>query len=674
MKRIFSLSILFLVFLSAIALATSVDIKAEKYSEVQGYWISLTADKIELYTMDNILIDSCTSCRLLTKELPSAEYKAVVISSGYKMENNPETFKTFSFIDDMLIEIHMLVGEEPVPVEINITSPIEKNYNSSETVQLTYNVLQGTPDKIWYSLNGGDNTTISGSVSLSGLIDGENIIKLFANNSIGEETNNSVTFNYVLPIMINLTSPETKIYSTITINYTISQGTPDQIWFDLDGKNYSSISSDDISNDTHKLIIYANNSLGEIASDYVYFIKGSDTFSSDISVFRNFGDKRAITADKISVYIGEVVNGLEIFSFDLRQTVNLDLQKASYIIKVEKAGYETDISNMRIFGLGDQNHEVYLDSIFEINIDMNSPEEKTYDTTNIKLEYNTSLEPDAVWYSINNGENISIPSEKEGSIDLIFAEGAHNITIYANNSLNEANDFVNFTIDLPDNPQPPSGGSPSSSGGPGYDSKSLDIILDEQVSLERGTINTLKILINNTRNIDINAITLKIDKLPSKWNMTFEPTKLDLVKNKQGYFNVKIDIPQNETGNHTVWIEVKSGLKRTRQKAVFTVIPKSESNNTNLTLENQTIVNTETNQTGSSGNATGLISTFSGINPLYAVGIVLILVIIATIVYIYFKDIEEVQKYIAPVKKQVKAVHAVAKKTASIPNYKSKFR
>lgn len=70
-----------------------------------------------------------------------------------------------------------------------------------------------------------------------------------------------------------------------------------------------------------------------------------------------------------------------------------------------------------------------------------SPENGTYLTTNILLNYSVSGE-DAIWYSLDGGSNITLVS----SVNLNVGEGAHSLSLYANNSYGVSSKTTVFTV------------------------------------------------------------------------------------------------------------------------------------------------------------------------------------------------------------------------------------
>lgn len=84
------------------------------------------------------------------------------------------------------------------------------------------------------------------------------------------------------------------------------------------------------------------------------------------------------------------------------------------------------------------------------------PKNITYTASEILLNYTIQeVLLDSVWYSLNNGANISIP----GPVFLSLQAGEYILTLYANDTLGRINSSkVRFTIVNPENPSNSGGG------------------------------------------------------------------------------------------------------------------------------------------------------------------------------------------------------------------------
>ena len=100
-------------------------------------------------------------------------------------------------------EIRTFTMDDTNPV-VDITTPIDETYYS-KSINLTIDASDTNLDTIWYSLNGGANTTYTESVLISAQ-EHSNTLDVWANDSVGLIGFDSVTFN-VQTINVTLNSP-----------------------------------------------------------------------------------------------------------------------------------------------------------------------------------------------------------------------------------------------------------------------------------------------------------------------------------------------------------------------------------------------------------------------------------------------------------------------------------
>ncbi|MBI5332023.1 MAG: S8 family serine peptidase [Candidatus Aenigmarchaeota archaeon] len=156
---------------------------------------------------------------------------------------------------------------------ISITSPENRTY-SVESIPL--NVFANKAiDRWWYSLNNGQavmfapNTTIAAE-------QGSNQLIVYANDSHGSVANSSVSFyvDSIAPV-ITIHSPETVSYNTTRILLNVSANEQVDKWRYLLNNNSGIVFVPgvllDIVNITNHLIVYANDTLGNIGQADIWF-------------------------------------------------------------------------------------------------------------------------------------------------------------------------------------------------------------------------------------------------------------------------------------------------------------------------------------------------------------------------------------------------------------------
>ncbi len=82
--------------------------------------------------------------------------------------------------------------------KIYISSPLNKTYNYNNLIELNFTASTVNPanlDKIFYNIDNGINTTITGNTTFSVNLTTSHILKLFANDTAGNINSSSVTFS-----------------------------------------------------------------------------------------------------------------------------------------------------------------------------------------------------------------------------------------------------------------------------------------------------------------------------------------------------------------------------------------------------------------------------------------------------------------------------------------------
>jgi ATP-dependent Zn protease len=108
-----------------------------------------------------------------------------------------------------------------------------------------------------------------------------------------------------------------------------------------------------------------------------------------------------------------------------------------------------------------QNLSVYVLPAIPI-LTIISPENITYSTSTILLNYSVINEAESIWYNLDNTNNITL------SFPIYFSavEGSHILHLYANNSQGASSKSVTFSVKI-ETTQPPSGESGGGGGGGG---------------------------------------------------------------------------------------------------------------------------------------------------------------------------------------------------------------
>jgi len=171
---------------------------------------------------------------------------------------------------------------------ISIALPQNTTYGSS-TISLNVTADEAI-DTWWYTLDGGatnntftPNTTITGS-------EGANTLTVYANDTIGNENSSTIAFTVdTTSPTISISSPvnsSINTISTVNLNVTANEAISSW-WYSIDGGANTSftpnITLSSLSNALHTLIVYANDTIGNLNSTSVVFTV--DTTAPIITVY-----------------------------------------------------------------------------------------------------------------------------------------------------------------------------------------------------------------------------------------------------------------------------------------------------------------------------------------------------------------------------------------------------
>ena len=338
---------------------------------------------------------------------------------------------------------------------IEIISPQNITY-STTSMDLNFTVNEDT-SWIGYSLNGAENTSISGNTVLFGLSEGSHSVVVFANDTAGNTgESNAVYFSVdTTPPTITIHSPRSLTYSSsvISLRFSVSEETS-WIGYGLDGKNNITISGNTtisgLSEGSHSLVVYANDTVDNLGkSATVYFvvdISPVDTTPPTITIISPQETTYSTPEIALNFNTDELVSWIA-YSLDGQDNVTITgntvlsgLSEGEHTIKIfarDDAG-NTGVSNTVSFRV----------DTTPPTITLTSPEETTYSTTNVFLEITLNEEATWIGYSLDGEDNVTITGDSNLSG---LSEGSHIIVVFATDYAGNtgASSTVQFTIFIP---------------------------------------------------------------------------------------------------------------------------------------------------------------------------------------------------------------------------------
>src|SRR3989344_540931 len=111
----------------------------------------------------------------------------------------------------------LAISVDAGPPAIFISSPINKTYNYNNTLELNFTVIDDNLDKIYYNIDNGQNTTITGNTTFSVNLSSSHTLTLYANDTLGRLNSSSVTFSINISKPWNITFTE---FTGTTTNFT----------------------------------------------------------------------------------------------------------------------------------------------------------------------------------------------------------------------------------------------------------------------------------------------------------------------------------------------------------------------------------------------------------------------------------------------------------------------
>lgn len=434
-------------------------------SNVSGFvWVNISAS--DTYgpknitinvsnSTDNYLIDSCsynTTCNYYWNSSTVSDGQYTITATAYDKAGNTNSTNIIINIDN----------HAPI---VNIVYPIGTSYSSIN--ELNYTITEINPDSCWYSNDSGSNNysiQIAGE-NFTGLNANEGINNwtVYCNDASGNIGSDSVEFivDNTAP-EVSIINPLNKTYNTTSINFNISVNDDSSInscSLELnENKNYSmsqngnywNLTNSSIAQGSHTAKFYCYDSLVNLndSEEVSFFIDSVNPIVDIISPSNT--SKHNVTNVPIN-YTYDELNPDTCWYTDNFETNTTITCGENITNEIWKEGWNTVIIWMGDIAGNVNSSSVtfFIDSIAP-EIEILSPENNSYlNDTELNIIYNLSEETGSCWYS-NDSMSINTTLPNCANItDVNWTEGQHNVTIWANDSLNNTNSkSITFTIDI----------------------------------------------------------------------------------------------------------------------------------------------------------------------------------------------------------------------------------
>ncbi|MFH1222282.1 MAG: right-handed parallel beta-helix repeat-containing protein, partial [Candidatus Micrarchaeota archaeon] len=327
---------------------------------------------------------------------------------------------------------------------LTIQSPANITYN---TTNISLNFTISPASYCWYILNSDPAQDLPSCANTTFIaVEGANNITVYANDSVNNINSSTVYFSVdTIPPSITVESPANITYNTtsIDLNYTVS--TASSCWYVLNAGAATNLPSCANTNITaiegaNNITVYANDSLGNTNSLTVYFTV--DTIAPSLTI----QSPANITYNRTNISVNYTVAGASFCWYVLNAgaATNLPSCANTTFIAVEGANNITVYANDTVNNINSSTVYFSVDTIAP-TVSIQSPANTTYNRTSLDLNYTVSGQT-FCWYKLNTGPVTNLPSCANTTITAV--EGANNITVYANDSVNNINSsVVYFTVD-----------------------------------------------------------------------------------------------------------------------------------------------------------------------------------------------------------------------------------
>jgi parallel beta-helix repeat protein len=251
----------------------------------------------------------------------------------------------------------------------------------------------------------------------------------------------------VVPPLISIISPENKTYAVnnVPLTFTVTETTA-WMGYSLDEQTNNTITGDTIlkglSEGIHTITVYANDTAGNMgSSNTVYF--AIDTVVPKIEIVSP--ENKTYTTDSVSLSF-TVDEETSWMGYSLDGQANVTVSGNTTILDLSDGMYSLVVYASDMVGNTGSSSTVYftVDTTLPI-ITIQSPENRTYDTTVVPLSFTVDELVSWMAYSLDGQANETIT----GNVLLILSDGLHYVVVYANDTAGNmgASNTVYFTVD-----------------------------------------------------------------------------------------------------------------------------------------------------------------------------------------------------------------------------------
>ncbi|MCI0503104.1 Ig-like domain-containing protein, partial [Candidatus Micrarchaeota archaeon] len=355
-----------------------------------------------------------------------------------------------------------------LPPAVNLVSPANGSAFNVASLNFTFNAVDDNSTQLNCSLNldGAQNGTNSSTqnatntaFAISGLADGLHLWNVSCTDG-AMNTNTSETWEFTIDTAaptVTIQSPANITYGSgfVDLNYSVNDSSGiSSCWYVLDGApavalppGCFNITLGVLPNGGHNMTVYANDTLGNTGSATVIFTV--DTSLPTVLILSPANTTYAVATLDLDYYVlGANIDSCW-YSLDGGANTSLPGCANDTLVGLADGGHNVSVYANNTLGLTG-----YFTRYFTVDatppvVNITSPTNSTYNTTSIPLNYTATdnFGIHTCWYVRDGGAPIPLPGCQNTT--LSFANGSHNITVYANDSAgNNASDTEYFTVNV----------------------------------------------------------------------------------------------------------------------------------------------------------------------------------------------------------------------------------
>jgi len=392
-----------------------------------------------------------------------------------------------------LTEVRYITFDTTFPIP-TILHPLAQNYNYNTSIQFNWSVTETNLEKVWYNLDNGPNTTLTGNITFN-VTTGTHTLYLFSNDS-------AVNYNFTSVIFeVNLDNPAISLdfpsngswlnYNSIIFNSTASDSSLStcELWGDFDGtfsknqtniapKNYTTMNWSVVSlNDgTYHWNVWCNDTSNNAATGLFNYTVYVDTTYPQIhtesnyptTMYNNYSLVLNITATDANIK----TVWLETNATGSWKNYTMNNVSSNYYFELSSGNFSNQLNITYRFFVNDSATNLNITSWYSLFVNNRQPSIPTIITTNntqrnvnsIMLNFSGSdADSDSLTYYVWEGNGSFIGSSNTtgfnwtGLSDGIYKWNVFSSDGYVNSSRSENQTFVidttypTYTITNPEN-------------------------------------------------------------------------------------------------------------------------------------------------------------------------------------------------------------------------------